>query len=87
MLFNMMFGRFSRMVISMLIVTVREVGVMGRLLVATGSVMLGRLLVMPGCVFVMLCCFRVMFCALLAHTGYRGFWLRAGVQYHLLQPI
>jgi hypothetical protein len=86
MLFNMMFGRFFRVLISMCIVTVRDVGMMGRLLVAPGSIVLGRLLVMSGCMFVMLRCFRVMFCALLAHRGfYRVFGLTAGVPYHLLQ--
>ena len=86
MLFNMIFGGFCRVVISMCIVAVRGVGMMGRLFVATGSIMLGRLLVMSGCMFVMLRCFRVMFCALLAHRGfYRGFGLTAGVPYHLLQ--
>jgi len=70
MLFNMIFGGFCRVVISMCIVTVRGVGMMGRLLVAPGSIMLGRLLVMSGCMFVMLRCFRVMFCALLAHRDF-----------------
>ncbi|MBV8176488.1 MAG: hypothetical protein JO151_18260 [Verrucomicrobia bacterium] len=75
MLFNMIFGRFSRMVISMYTVTVRDVGMMGRLLVATATIMLGRLPVMSGCMFVMLCCFRVMFCALLAHWDLSRVWI------------
>jgi len=78
MFFNMMLGRFFGMLISMQIVTVRDVGVMCALLMATGSIMLGRLPVMSGRMFMMLCCFRVMFCALFAHRGCRGLGLTAG---------
>ena len=70
MFFNMMLGRFFGMFIGMQIVAVCDVGVMCALLMATGSIMLGRLPVMSGCMFVMLRCFRVMFCALLAHRDF-----------------
>jgi hypothetical protein len=78
MLCNVMFGRFIRMVIGMQIVAVGNVGMMCRLFVAAGGIMLGSLLVMSGRMFVMLCCFSVVFCALLAHRAYRGFGLTAG---------
>jgi hypothetical protein len=72
MFFNMVLGRFFGMLIGMQIVTVRDVGVMCPLLMATGSIMLCRLSVMSGRMFMVLCCFRVMFCALLAHRVVEG---------------
>lgn len=74
----MMLRRFLCMVIGMQIVTVGHVGVVCPLLMATGSIMLGRLPVMSGRMFMMFCCFCVMFCTLFAHKGYRGFGLTAG---------
>jgi hypothetical protein len=78
MFLNMMLGRFFGMFIGMQIVAVGDVGVMCALLMATASIMLGRLPVMSGRMFMMLCCFRMMFCALFAHRGRRGFGLTAG---------
>jgi hypothetical protein len=66
-LFNMMLGRFFCMMLSMQMMSVRYMGMMCRLFMATGGIVLGRFLVMSRRMFVMLCCVCVMFRALFAH--------------------
>jgi hypothetical protein len=72
MLCGVMFGSFFRVVCSMQMVTVGDVGVMSGLFMAATGVMLGRFFMMARCVFVMFCRLCMMFCALLVHRGYEG---------------
>ena len=65
MLCGVMFGRFFRVVSGMQMVTVRDVGMMSGLFMATTGIMLGRFFVMVGCMFMVLRRFCMMFCAFL----------------------
>ena len=53
------------------VVAMRDVGVMPGLFMTPAGLVLGRLSVMAGRMFMVLRRFCVMFCALLAHRGFR----------------
>ena len=66
-LFDVMLFGFFRMVSSMQVVTVGDVGMMPGLFMAPAGIVLGRFFVMAGRMFMVLRRFCMMFCALLAH--------------------
>jgi hypothetical protein len=70
-LFGVMLCGFFRMVRGMQVVTMRDVGMMSGLFVATAGMVLGGFFVMAGCMFMVLRRFCMMFCALLAHRVLR----------------
>ncbi len=65
-----MFGCFLGVVLRVKVMGARGVGVVRRLLMVAGCVILCRLVVMAGGVFMVLSCLRVMLCAFMAHTIY-----------------
>ena len=66
----MILSRLFRMVRSLDVVTMRDVGMMSRRFLVTACLVLGRFSVMAGCMLVVLRRFFVVFCALLAHLGF-----------------
>jgi hypothetical protein len=64
MLFDVMLCGFFRMVSSMQVVTVGDVGMMPGLFMAPAGIVLGRFFVMAGGMFMVLRRFCMMFCAL-----------------------
>ena len=72
MLFDVILCGFFRMVSSMQVVTVGDVGMMPGLFMAPAGIVLGRFFVMAGRMFMVLRRFCMMFCALLAHRGFEG---------------
>jgi hypothetical protein len=71
-LLGVMLCGFFCMVRGMQVVTMRDVGMMSGLFVATAGVMLSRFFVMAGCMFMVFRRFCMMFCALLAHRVFEG---------------
>ena len=71
-LFDVMLCGFFRMVSSMQVVTVGDVGMMPGLFMAPAGIVLGRFFVMAGRMFMVLRRFCMMFCALLAHRVFEG---------------
>jgi hypothetical protein len=72
MLFDVMLCGFFRMVCSMQVVTMCDVGMMPGLFMASAGIMLSRFFVMAGRMFMVLRRFCMMFSALLAHRGFEG---------------
>jgi hypothetical protein len=61
--------RFFRMVCSMQVMSMRDMGMMSGLFVVSARMVLGCFLVITGGMFVVFRRFGVMFCTLLAHIG------------------
>ncbi len=70
MLCGVILCRLFRMVRSLYVVTMCDVGMMSRCFLVTACLVLGRFSVMAGCMLVVLRRFFVVFCALLAHLGF-----------------
>src|ERR1700686_407556 len=71
-LFDVMLCGFFRMVSSMQVVTVGDVGMMPGLFLSPAGIVLGPFFVMAGLMFMVLRRFCMMFCTLLAHRGFEG---------------
>jgi len=67
---GVIFSRLFRMVCSVQVVTVRDVGMVSRRFLVTACLVLGRFSVMAGCMFMMLRRFFVVFCTLFAHRRF-----------------
>jgi hypothetical protein len=70
MLFGVMLCGFFRMVSSMQVVAMCDMGMMPRLFMAPAALMLSRFFMMAGRMFMVLRRFCMMFCALLAHRRF-----------------
>ena len=64
MMFNMEFGSFCSVMHSVMMMSMRQMGMVGCLLVVPGFVMRCRLFVMSSRMLVMFCRFTVVFCCL-----------------------
>ena len=67
MVFDVGLGSLRRMVVGMLMVAVRQMGVVGRFFMVPGLVMVGSLAMMARGVFVVLGCFEVVIGCLFRH--------------------
>jgi hypothetical protein len=78
----MMLGRFSRVVIRMLVMPMRYVRVMGSLLMISTFVMLGRLMMVSRRMLVMLSGFLMVICAFVGHLSFLSkIWIRRNLDH------